>query len=254
VADTLSPRAKLTADSRLILVRVKIERAKQHLVGLERELTAHSAYAHVILTEENAQTGFHEQREFRRLRAIPFNSVATAGDIIQNLRSSLDHLANQLILVAGNEPTRASCFPISENVATYEREKARKVKGMRSEAIEAIDALKPYGGGNEFLWRLHELNNIDKHRLLFTVDRDTIFQAAWINHPLGSQFNTFGMKASQPHFGGIFDRKMENQIQLEIGKTLEESKIAEGDALLPSLHQLVNAVENLILGFKPLLQ
>jgi len=31
MADTFSPKAKLNADSRIILVRVKIERAKKHL-------------------------------------------------------------------------------------------------------------------------------------------------------------------------------------------------------------------------------
>src|ERR1022692_1403938 len=40
---------------------------------------------------------------------------------------------------------------------------------MRSEAIDAISALKPYKDGNDVLWRLHRLNNIDKHRLLVAV-------------------------------------------------------------------------------------
>src|SRR5438132_5583994 len=33
----------------------------------------------------------------------------------------------------------------------------------------AIDALRPYKGGNDVLWQLHELNNVDKHRLILTV-------------------------------------------------------------------------------------
>jgi hypothetical protein len=40
---------------------------------------------------------------------------------------------------------------------------------MRQEAIDAIDATKPYAGGNDALWRIHKLNNVDKHRLLITV-------------------------------------------------------------------------------------
>ena len=124
---------------------------------------------------------------------------------------------------------------------------------MRADAKEAIDALKPYGGGNDFLWRLHDLNNIDKHRLLFTVDPNTIFQADWINYPWGPESNTFLMKASLPHFAGVFHRETENQIQLEIGKALSEPKVLESDALLPSLHQLVNVVEGLVFSLKPLL-
>jgi len=42
-------------------------------------------------------------------------------------------------------------------------------------------------------------------------------------------------------------------MQLEIEEAISNPQIAKGDALLPSLHQLVDFVENLILSFKPLL-
>jgi hypothetical protein len=55
--------------------------------------------------------------------------------------------------------------------STPEEEKsfARKVKGMRKEASDLIRMIKPYKGADDTLWRLHRLNNIDKHRLLVTV-------------------------------------------------------------------------------------
>ena len=40
------------------------------------------------------------------------------------------------------------------------------MEGMRK---QAIDAVKPYKGGNDSLWRLHQLNLADKHRFLITV-------------------------------------------------------------------------------------
>jgi hypothetical protein len=46
------------------------------------------------------------------------------------------------------------------------------LKGTRTEATEAIDALKLCKGGSEVLWRLLELNNIDKHRAFFTAGVD----------------------------------------------------------------------------------
>jgi len=42
-------------------------------------------------------------------------------------------------------------------------------------------------------------------------------------------------------------------MEFEIDKALGESQIAEGDALLPTLHQLVNFVDSLVLSFKPFL-
>lgn len=248
MGDTLDPRAKLAPDSRLVLIRVKIERAKKHLMDLERELRKWRRFHNKAL---RAKSNFELPKEVRPVLplSLSFEAVAMAGDVVQNLRSALDHLAYQLVLINGKKPTRDTAFPIHEDVAAYERNKARKVKGMRPGAIKAIDRIKPYGGGDSFLWKLHELNNIDKHRTLFTVGADVVFHAEWI----GTLSNTFLMKASDPDFAGIFARKVEQDVKLEISKALTQSKVVEGDSLLPSLHQLVNVVENLVLSFRPLL-
>jgi hypothetical protein len=95
-----------------------------------------------------------------------------AGEIIQNLRCSLDYLAWKLVEVNGNKPGRVNSFPILHHEATNEDEQKvfdAKVKGMSDEAIEVIKSLKPYKGGDNILWALHQLNNVDKHRMLFTV-------------------------------------------------------------------------------------
>jgi hypothetical protein len=40
---------------------------------------------------------------------------------------------------------------------------------FRKDAVDALDGLKPYKGGNDMLWGLHSLDIIDKHRLLLTA-------------------------------------------------------------------------------------
>jgi hypothetical protein len=119
---------------------------------------------------------------------------------------------------------------------------------MCPKAIKAIDAFKPYKGGNEHLWKIHELNNIDKHRLLFTYAQDCFLTAEWLDDPF-----PFNLKAADPLFAGAFDSEVEKDMEFEIDKALGESQIAEGDALLPTLHQLVNFVDSLVLSFKPFL-
>jgi hypothetical protein len=63
-------------------------------------------------------------------------------------------------------------FPITETQVKYEK---RKLSGdaflriLRSEVAAAVDRLKPYRGGNDGLWWLHALNNIDKHRMVVTA-------------------------------------------------------------------------------------
>jgi hypothetical protein len=116
---------------------------------------------------------------FQKVPTLSFDVISLAGDVIHNLRSALDHLANQLALVGcptlTDKELRQIEFPIAETLKKYEDDKARKVKGMRPEAVKAIDDLKLYKGGNDPLWRLHELDNIDKHRTLFTVAHDFLY-------------------------------------------------------------------------------
>src|SRR5260370_21429469 len=172
----------LQAIARLILLRVKVERAKKHLIDLEGEIAAHRGkYLSVVIGP--GSKGFAQMSENPvALPVLPWSAVASAGDVVHNLRSALDHLAHQLVLVGtpGKEQTRRIEFPSARDLATYENTKGAKVVGMRQEAIEAIDALQPYKGGNDGLWRIHELDNIDKHRGLFTVERDCIFTAEWM--------------------------------------------------------------------------
>jgi hypothetical protein len=241
----------LDALDRLILVRVKIERAKKHLLDLEAELRKfRNERLNVVGTKGDFKTGqsahFHVD-----LPILPFDVMAAAGDIVHNLRSSLDHLAYQLVIVGSSkEPSRRIEFPIAKDSATYEAEKARKVDGMRELAIKHIDNLKPYKGGNQLLWRIHELDNIDKHRTLFTVDRDYLFVADWMlmsNTP-------YWLKTDNPHFAGVFDPEVEKDVQLEIEKAVSEAKVSESDALLPSLQDLITFTEDLVFSFKPLLE
>jgi hypothetical protein len=237
-------------DWRIILIRVKIERAKKHLRNLETDLIGYGKqHFHASTSYRDPQTGETIRNPLKQQRKLPFDALAAAGDVIHNLRSALDYLAQQLVWAgSGSEPSRQVQFPISKDAAAYEADKARRVEGMRPKAIKAIDRLKPYKGGNEALWKIHELNNIDKHRLLFTYASDCFLTAEWLNDPF-----PFNLKAADPTFPGAFDSEVEKDMEFEIDKALGEPQIAEGNAMLPTLHQLVDFVENLVLSFRPFL-
>jgi hypothetical protein len=243
----------LTAEDRLVLIRVKIERAKKHLLELESEaLPVGRANMHVVGMHYDPETG-KSTFGIAPLPILPFNVVATAGDVLQNLRSALDHLAWHLAQVglvrSGAEntiPHRDVAFPISLTAEVYESRKVRKVQGMLPEAVKAIDGLRPYKGGNDALWRLHELNNIDKHENLITVGHDHLFT--------GSGFDGgYWLKASSPLFDGIIERVVEPRMHEDFGcqKPLEELQAIKSNALLPTLRQLVDFVDNVVGTFLP---
>jgi hypothetical protein len=96
---------------------------------------------------------------------IPSSVPLIAGDVLHSLRGALDYLACGLIEVV----TPDAKFPIAHSAEAYKSSLGRVVPGIRQEALEALNGIKPYQGGNFFLWLLHRLNIIDKHRLLLAV-------------------------------------------------------------------------------------
>jgi hypothetical protein len=245
----------LKAIDRIILIRVKVERAKKHLRDLAAFILA-LEHTEVIITNVDFSvphhpiTGLQAAPGRMRVPTLPIDVVSIAGDVVHNLRTALDHLAQHLAMVGcpslSNKELRQVEFPIAETLAKYEADKARKVKGMRPETVEAIDRLKPYKGGNDALWRIHELDNIDKHRALFTMAPDFLFISDWFA-------GTYLLKTDNPDFSGV-ESKVEQDIQAEIKEAISKPQISQGGALLPSLHQLVDFVDNLIPSFEPLLK
>src|SRR6266852_3912350 len=167
-----------TVDERLKQVTLKVKRAKEHLGYLDlqiRDFLAANPYK--VATKRDPQS--------RKLiyyvsgvQPTPECLTLVSGDAIQNLVCALDHLAYQLVLsdTSDNPPNpNWIYFPIADDAAKYEAKKRGKMDGARQETLDAIDALKPYKGGNDLLWMLHRLNNMEKHRLLITVG--SIFQS-----------------------------------------------------------------------------
>jgi hypothetical protein len=245
----------LTATDRIILIKVKIERAKKCLADLEIELTRFGNQKVYVAGADDPKFGQFTP-ELSAHRPLPFDALAIAGDVVHNLRTALDHLAHQLVLVgSGAEPSNRVAFPISVNLEAYERDEPGKVQGMSPETIKAIDALKPYKGGIHALWRLHSLDNIDKHRTLFTYAHDCYLVADWLTefspHP-------YLLKATSPHFAGVddtdSDSASEEELESEIDEAVRKPNRAAADKMLPSLTQLIDYIDKLVLTFRPFLQ
>jgi hypothetical protein len=132
-----SEYVNLKPHDRLILVRVKIERAKKHLLEFDALAESFDGLTHqiVVSNQDFSRSGFRMSVGDPDIREYPvasFPLVAVAGDIVDNLRSSLDHLAYQLAEVGTPSETPSDCvaFPIVRYAKDYESAKTRKVKGM----------------------------------------------------------------------------------------------------------------------------
>src|SRR6266404_7962836 len=89
----------MTADERLALIRLKIERADQHISDLNTAVGAFFATnPYETSTKTDPETG-KPVHYLTKVDAVPVSISIITGDILNNLRSSLDHLAQQLYLV-----------------------------------------------------------------------------------------------------------------------------------------------------------
>src|SRR4051794_37203940 len=90
--------------SQLARVKLKVERAKEHIRNLESAVQAfRDTDPYGFRIEDDLQTGDKIYRiEIRRQTPDAFSLIV--GDAVHNLRSALDHLARQLVIANGGVP------------------------------------------------------------------------------------------------------------------------------------------------------
>jgi hypothetical protein len=236
----------MLANDRLRLINVKIQRAYKHIEDLEDASRPFvGPVFKTVSLQSNPQTG-KPGLHFGSMNIYTSDIPAIAGDAVHNLKSALDHLAFQLVC-AGTDAgiPRAGRwediqFPIAYSADGYEGRKLRYIEGARREAIEVVDRLKPYKGGNDALWLLYKLDNADKHSFIFPVGEDFIMDGA-------------AFKADDPFFTSLDASEQKQNVNLPRPPSPSDPPIGRGKALLPTLHHLAEIVDRIVAELEPFL-
>jgi len=93
------------------------------------------------------------------------------GEYVHDVRSALDHLVWQLILLDGGTPTRATQLPITDSPADFEQKAKRQLCGISDPHRALLEQAQPYHAGaidliDHPLRVLRELSNVDKHQVV----------------------------------------------------------------------------------------
>lgn len=161
---------------------LKVARANRHLLDFYQMMTDYLETDPFPVTLEDDADGVHQNARINIVRKVPLELGALLGDVVHNLRASLDLIACDMARQNGCTEVQIekTYFPISKNEEMYKlgpqtagggrgKSGRHKIHYLSPSDKDAIDALMPYGGGNQLLYNLHELDRLDKHQIIVPV-------------------------------------------------------------------------------------
>jgi hypothetical protein len=250
---------------------LKLNRAERHLEAVKEMVDG--------FCESNFYSTTCELDKKRRLivRAKdvedpPPELGVVVGDCVFNYRSALDQFAYALA-AAHTDPlpdklAAASAFPIYNSGPKFRgrgaRPAARKIAGMSRGARARIERLQPYHRRKDpplaALWRLEELSNIDKHRLIhvtaavgvrsqFSVRGGGIYRLAGIQPVFGPMKEN----AIVGRFWGEFDLDAGVDVEANISPEIvfdrrSEARSVRGRSVFLTLLEIRECIVNRVLA------
>jgi hypothetical protein len=237
-------------------VKQKIVWAHKHLKALEDEsLRYFSLNPGEVVTEEEPHSGRIRLR-FKEKISVPPEIPLIIGDVVQNLRSSLDYLVWELVLAAKNQPSEKNMFPICDTLEAFDEQlKRHRLDGVPPEAIGEIKALQPYHYGQKVetapIRALETFASINKHRRILLTVLATLHSKTEF---IGTQSGHSVQSTLTPRYDGaeiaigpepILGDKMEVKGKTFIFITFNE-RPAEGIEVSTCLIQLWKFVEDFV--------
>jgi hypothetical protein len=243
-------------------IRLKVERAKKHILDLDQRIRAFcDSNPYTIAAKPHPLAAIaHTTLYVATVDPVPEDLALIIGDAIHNLRSSLDHLAWQLVEAGGGVPNKSTYFPICQSSHQYvsamgSGDLARIPPG----AEHALFVIQPYVTGIDTLSILHELDIFDKHRLLITaistLDRWGVDLAR--SRTLWFDKNRFIALTPNHDIVNIptstYERQRHEDFKLGVDIAFSEPKIVEGIMVVSLLSKIADFVDGVVTDFEPFL-
>jgi hypothetical protein len=145
---------------------LKIERARHHYAAMIETLIDYQKIAKPTFIKTDRKI---DPWQIEISEPVPTVVALQLGDIAHSLRSSLDVTMCDLAIVRG-VGLSDMVYPFAANEARFLEmldapNGKQPFKKLGSDIVEIVAASKPYGGGDNLLRGLHDLNNHDKHRM-----------------------------------------------------------------------------------------
>lgn len=186
--------------------RLKLMRGEEHIDALNiaiKEFMESKPYA--LTKEFDAASGWNTIR-LKVVTKPPARFGTILGDVVHNVRCTLDHLIWQLVLSNGERPTKSNQFPIISDPTKYWKNiRNGRLRGVSETHRAIIDSVQPFQRVSDYhdpLTLLSWLDNVDKHHVVLPA-----------------------FALVRPPTVGLLDVPQATQFELEtltVGKTMED--------------------------------
>ena len=111
---------------------------------------------------------------------VPIEYSVRLGEIVYNLRSSLDQLIWQLVNANYRIPSHRNEFPVFDDELRFNKAEKTKLAGISLRCLAKIKEMQPFRKNDKWsaLKTVHSLCNMDKHRSVifpfYTIDRSSV--------------------------------------------------------------------------------
>jgi hypothetical protein len=197
----------------------------------------------------DAETGAQTLR-FTKSTALPDEVPLIIGDVIHNLHAALD--TAMWAITPESHRARAIKFPFYElqSELTGQLTKGQMKDVYAPEIVRLIiDDIKPYRGGNDRLYGLHDLDIVDKHQLLISVI-DGVHLGGVSGTMGGNPFtnlNFFINGLGQINaIKGLGVVKIRNYGKASFHLRFAEGEIFKGKDFIPTVNELVALVSSAV--------
>lgn len=148
----------------------KIKRAWKHVSELEGVITSHIATHPVVWVDVPQDPTSNVKRGRFTTPPGPPDTSVIIGDVIHNLRASLDLMANAMAEANTGRKVNNVYFPFGFDLNGFiEQINKKRFHFCGLDAVAHIKTLRPYKNGNIELRAIHDLDLLDKHKALIPV-------------------------------------------------------------------------------------
>lgn len=155
--------------------RAKIQRAEEQVKNLKRDTAAFLSHEPALYQVVGQHQGDGLEYAFvvSGEPNIPPRFAIMAGEIVHQLRSSLDHLLYALVVRNRGTPTGQHRFPVCSSAEQFEQACRRGcIEGISASAAKLVRAAQPYASSapeDTILRVVDEFDALDRQQLLVVV-------------------------------------------------------------------------------------